>query len=59
MDVDQGESEVNVQTTSHSTAAGTSKTHSSSEVKTRKELDQWKQKAKDARSPLTLFLFAA
>lgn len=56
MEVDQGESEANVQTTSHSIAAGTSKIHSSSEVKSRKELDRWKQKAKDVLSPLTPFL---
>ena len=59
MEVDQGESEVNVQTTSRSTTAGTSNIHSFSEVKSRRELDRWKQKAKDVRSRFTPLLFGA
>ncbi|KAN0077189.1 hypothetical protein V8E55_011044 [Tylopilus felleus] len=47
MEVDERESEVNVQTTSRPTTAGTSHTHSSSEAKYRKELDQWKKKTID------------
>ena len=57
MEVDPGESEVNVQTTTHSTTAGTS-IHSSSEVKSRRELDRWKQKAKDVRSRLTFVVWS-
>lgn len=58
MEVDQGEGEANVQTTTHSTMPGTDEVYSSSELKSRKELDRWKQKFKDVRSPLTP-LFAA
>ncbi|KAG9318584.1 hypothetical protein JVU11DRAFT_676 [Chiua virens] len=51
MVVDQGESEISAaaQTTPHPSNAGTSKNHSSSfdSMKTHKELERWKQKAKD------------
>lgn len=59
MEVDQEESEINTRTALHSTTTGTSKIHSSSEVKSQKELDGWKQKAKDVRPPFTPFLFVA
>lgn len=59
MELSQGESEVNVHTTSHSTTAGASNFHTSSEARSRKELDRWKQKAKDVRSRLTPLLFQA
>lgn len=55
MEVDQEGSEVNAQTTSHSSTAGTSGINSSSEVKSRRELDRWKQKAKDVGVLPSLF----
>lgn len=59
MEVDQGEGEVNVRTTSHSAAAGMNNIHVSSDAKTRKELERWKQKARDVRFPLIHLLFRA
>lgn len=60
MEVDKEDKETDVQTTTRSTTTiGTNKSHSSSDAKSRKELDRWKQKAKDVNFPLLPLLFGA